>query len=40
MSHINNRYENFVERIKRCHKADKQAIFFISAPSAAGKDGL
>jgi hypothetical protein len=35
-----NRYQNFVHRMKDCHKSKQQAIFAISAPSATGKDGL
>jgi len=35
-----NRIEKFIHNIKKVHKDKKIGAFFISAPSAAGKDGL
>jgi hypothetical protein len=35
-----NRIEKFLARVKLMHKQKHQTVFFLSAPSAAGKDGL
>jgi guanylate kinase len=35
-----NRYENFISRIENVHRKGEQGVFFISGPSASGKDGL
>jgi hypothetical protein len=35
-----NRYEKFISRIEEVVNNGQQGVFFISGPSAVGKDGL